>query len=361
MRHFKTGALLKDCFISIVIAAVLFVGFELVVRTWFPQKLRTTFIGGTSLGIKDPAIGHLNQPNAHALVEGPEFTVTYQVNEQGFRDKTLYSAAKPEDTTRILLLGDSFTFGAANSYEDIWPVLVENRLREDGHKVELIKAGVPAFDTRNEVLFLEKYYEKYRPDIVAFVFLPNDLFTNTPISDNPGDTSQQRDTGIRKARDKKSTLHSLTLIKRLLMSSDQLYTQLYLLTSRRAYYETDPNAEVAKQFLETDKLFTRASKFCSDKGCEFMVFSIPQQFQVLAQAKQIEIDGVDPAAIDQTFQKKADESGYRWLPLLPELTRVYKQEGHVLYFRNDGHLNPDGNKVAASFIQQSFSDTLEKR
>jgi hypothetical protein len=63
---------------------------------------------------------------------------------------------------------------------------LERTLQAAGYHADIVKAGVPAYDTRAEVLFLERLYPDYNPDIVALVFLPNDLFTNYPVDHRPG-------------------------------------------------------------------------------------------------------------------------------------------------------------------------------
>ena len=360
----KLTKFLRDALVSLAIAAALFVVLEGATRIFAPQNLRTTYLAGASLGLRDDVVGHVNQPNVHARVEGPEFSVEYKINEQGFRDRSVYSPQKPATVTRILLLGDSFTFGASNAYDDIWPVQVEKEMRDAGQNVELIKAGVPAFDTRTEALYLERIYDLYRPDIVVFVFLPNDLFTNQPISEGTEtgtpDTPPKRDSGVRVASGKKSSLHTLTLLKRILMANDLAFTRLYMMTARRPYFASPPGKMLTEQFRDTSKLLSRAHRFCQQKGCEFLVLSIPQQFQVLAEARHVELEGIDPTRIDTEFKQFADNEGFRWIPVLDDLAEAYRQ-GKDLYFRFDGHLNRDGNQAVAATVTDKFLEILKLR
>ncbi len=360
MRDTKVYSFLRSSLVSVVIAIVVFAGFELVVRYGFPQTMTTIYLGENSLGQRDNFVGHTNRPNVHARIVGPEFDVEYLVNEQGFRDTKVYPPEKTKGVTRILLLGDSFTFGSGSNYDDIWPVLTEKQLIDDGHKVEIIKAGVPGYDTRRQVLYMERLYEEFQPDIVVFVFLPNDLFTNTPIVDASVAPANKRDDGLRNKSDKKSSLHSVTLIKRLLMSNDSLYVQLYLLTGRRSYYSTEPNEEIRNQYAETEKLLTRARRFCDEKGCEFIVLSIPQQFQVLIEGQGSYPEGIDPKLIDTHFETFAEQDGFRWITLLPDLADAYREEDVNLYYRFDGHLNKAGNRVTAGIVSDAFKDVLSQ-
>ena len=263
-----------------------------------------------------------------------------RINQQGFRDASTYSAVAQAGVTRILLLGHSFTFGASNRYEEIWPVTIESGLRDAGHRVEIIKAGVPAYDTRLEVLYLERLVDLYHPDLVVVGFLPNDLFTNTPtnegnIEDLPENSLQSEGDrlqrlGVIAAGDKKSDLQSLILAKRLMMMNDELYAKLYLLTPRGAFFSSPPTDLLKQQINVTRSLLLRAKQFCEKKGCELMVISIPQQFQVIAAAKRVNTENIDPGYIDSALGQTAKDWGVQSIPLLPVLTEAYDATGQDL-------------------------------
>lgn len=354
-----TRSVLRDGAIVLAVTALLFGLVEFGIRLVAPQDVDTTFISGSSLGLRDDLLGHLNRPNSHTVVRAPEYEVEYKVSAQGFRDEATYSPVAAPGVTRVLLLGDSFAFGTGTDYEDIWPVVLERNLRAQGHQVEVIKAGVPAFDTRSEVLYLEQLMERYSPDIAILTFLPNDLFTNRPIV-TAGDAAPSagegdlRKAGVVTTGDKKSDLHSLTLVKRLLMMSDRLYVSLYLMTQRREIFAFPPTDTLTRQIDLTKGLFSRAHDLCRSEGCELMVLSLPQQFQLLADG----VDGIDPAYIDRTFAEMAEERGIQWIALLPILAEAYRVHGQDLYFRYDGHLNPAGNAVVGATLANVVSEWL---
>ncbi len=63
-------------------------------------------------------------------------------NSQGLRAPEI--EPKPVDTLRIIALGDSVTHGWGVEREESYPAQLERILRERGHRVEVINAGVPA-------------------------------------------------------------------------------------------------------------------------------------------------------------------------------------------------------------------------
>jgi len=86
-------------------------------------------------------------------------------NQAGLRDKNRSKKKK----FRILAIGDSFTYGWGVEFSDTFLYLLEYWLG-----IEIIKAGIPGYDTTAERKFLEKYIDFYEPDMVLLCYAPND-------------------------------------------------------------------------------------------------------------------------------------------------------------------------------------------
>lgn len=116
----------------------------------------------------------------------PGFTYGKAVvkNSHGFRDRE-YTMAKPQNTYRILVLGDSFTWGVGLDAEETLPKLLESRLSEEtsSGEVEVINAAIPGYNTVEEFLLLKEEGVKYDPDMVLVVFNLNDIEYLPELSD----------------------------------------------------------------------------------------------------------------------------------------------------------------------------------
>jgi hypothetical protein len=360
MSSTRGHAVIRDAVIVILIVAGLFVAIEGTVRVFWPQKLETDYLGGPSIAVHDEQLGFRLRPGARSTVAGPEYAVDFRINEQGLRDEVHHALPKPAGTTRVLVLGDSFAYGTGNEYDTIWPVLLERSLQADGHAVEIVKAGVPAYDTRTEILYLERIFSSYEPDIVLVTLLPNDLFTNMPIDANLIGHEPPTE-GI---SEKDADLHGVILAKRMLVANDWLYAKLYAFTKRREYFVSPPTAAVRGQIEITKALLARAQAFCRQKGCELAVLSIPQQFQVLVPDDGATL-GVDVDAIDEEFAAFAEQQGFTWLAALQSLRKLYQDEGEDLFYRFDGHLTKRGNEAVVEFLVPAllarFGDRLKQR
>ena len=104
----------------------------------------------------------------------PDATLTFRGNKHGHRGPD-FSARKPEGVYRIVVLGDSFTFGEGVRLEHIFTTRLGEALGERvGEQVEVINAGTGSWGTAEEVRYLEQRVLGWDPDLVVLVFVPND-------------------------------------------------------------------------------------------------------------------------------------------------------------------------------------------
>jgi len=107
---------------------------------------------------------NIRKRNAFWGTDEPAFT-----NAQGLRDGE-HAYARPPGVKRVVVLGDSFTFGVGVDYGERFTELLE---REG---LELINLGVNAYGTDQEVRRYELDGARYEADLVLLVtFLGNDL------------------------------------------------------------------------------------------------------------------------------------------------------------------------------------------
>jgi len=106
-----------------------------------------------------------------------------EINSRGLRDPREYSLEKPRGTFRILVLGDSVTFGHGSVYEHTYPYLVEQRLKQWRPDVrwEVWNAAEPGYNTSQELAQLYEVGPAYKPDLVVVGFYGNDVIDNRPI------------------------------------------------------------------------------------------------------------------------------------------------------------------------------------
>ena len=114
-----------------------------------------------------------------------EFHEKYvRYNKHGYRDYE-YSLQKPEDVFRVLVLGDSQTFGhGIKNLKDTWVKKLEARLRKErgDSKIEVLNMSGPGWNSDTHLYELFKNGFKFNPDLVILAYYHNDI--PFPISVN---------------------------------------------------------------------------------------------------------------------------------------------------------------------------------
>lgn len=100
--------------------------------------------------------------------------IDYRTNRFGLRGEDM-TVHKPAGMARILVLGDSFTFGEGVRFNDTFCEKMEKILVQRlGRAVEVINGGVSAWGTKSEISFLEQVGVSFEPDLIVVAYVLND-------------------------------------------------------------------------------------------------------------------------------------------------------------------------------------------
>jgi len=100
--------------------------------------------------------------------------VRYKINSQGFRGPEL---ARPGESTRVLVYGDSFIQGDFSQTEDTFTEQLRGRLaRKMGKSVEVVNAGVEGYGPDQELRRMEDELPTLKPNLVIVaIYAGNDF------------------------------------------------------------------------------------------------------------------------------------------------------------------------------------------
>lgn len=165
----------------IILGLVLAFGFtELIVRFYL---FHTRTISDKDCRQKDEWLHHSLVPNSTCRSKTKEWDIEFKVNSLGLRDSE-YSIEKPENTYRILMLGDSFTEGYGVQLKDIFSKIVEEKLNlQDKERFEVINTGITGYSPLLEYLYLKKYGLEFDPDLVVMNFSMTDFYDDLIYGD----------------------------------------------------------------------------------------------------------------------------------------------------------------------------------
>lgn len=107
---------------------------------------------------------------------GTTFGKPVQTNVDGFRDRD-FAIPKPADIYRVLVLGDSFTWGWGLDVDETIPKLIEKDLtvQSAASHVEVINASDPGANTVEQLMLLKDKGLKYEPDMILVIYNLNDI------------------------------------------------------------------------------------------------------------------------------------------------------------------------------------------
>jgi lysophospholipase L1-like esterase len=166
LRLFKFALLLVSLIIGLLIAEV---ALRLIGYT-YPLFYTTDTVRGYAL---QPGMSGWYRKEGESYV---------RINGDGQRDRE-HAKAKPADTLRIAVLGDSYAEALQVPLEDAFPVVMEGRLQScpafKGKLIEVLNFGVSGYGTAQELLTLREKVWDYAPDIVLLA-----VTTNNDITDN---------------------------------------------------------------------------------------------------------------------------------------------------------------------------------
>lgn len=248
--------------------------------------------------------------NAHVVYTGWRLKippVEHEVNTLGFRGRAV-PRERSASTTRIALIGDSFTYGQGVGVDETIAAQLEAILRTaSGTDTEVLNFGMPGLNVEEVVEQFDRFASQWRPDIVLYLVFGNDL-----------------ERGI--CRGVAELLVAEGWRARLVYASHLVRISYMLWKEATMPEETSPNtSELVGRFItETRRLASLATRDDSRLGLVFLGWPLGRPTEEMVQGlSQIRVPALDVSLI------------------------LSRPENHI---PNDGHLTPEASRVVAEEI-----------
>jgi lysophospholipase L1-like esterase len=304
----------------------------------------------------------------------PELPSRIRVNSLGFRGREIAEAKAP-GTLRVMVLGDSYTFGDHVNTEEAWPARLEESLTQRiaglpvkgapvrgaeirmevtlgeaasaarrPSSVEVINAGVNGFGILDEERLWEKAGERLRPDIVVITFSPNDF----PDMARPALMyDQMRSNAGLKSRFLIGPLLRLAQHTAIFNGLQILRARMIVAWARRASHQEEGSAREREDEWTAGwrGAFMRLAAEIKGQGRRVLLVIYPSYPHVV---------GAEPLRAGADLPGWAQEAGVESLDLLPALQKA-AQDGERLYLVPlDSHPAPAGHRVAAEAVAEKL-------
>jgi len=353
--------------------AVALAGAELFLR-YQKKSIQQSDTMDPGLVIYDSHLGWKLAPRWQGGHRHHDFDVRYSTNAYGFRGNF---DARGGGRVRYAVVGDSFTFGLGANDADTFVA----RLNASAPAGRLyLNFGVPGYSTDQEYILLRRRVFDFTPRVVMLVtYLGNDLFDNQlpfplqadhakPYFELAGGKLVLKNVPVphvtkppgQAAVDlRRVVLGELppqrnTLLRRI--GNTELFQlvqrSLGLGTERRDLFPV-----FAKRFAGAlrlyDALLEQTRALCRRNEARLVLV-------LLAGRSFVERPGSNSSQFQDFFRRRladtARRHGIAVLDLAAHLKRYSHEKDVRLYYPNEGHLTPEGNRVAAAFLARRIDE-----
>jgi hypothetical protein len=141
-------------------------------RNWVQEHQKNGMEAYYAFDMYDASKGWIAKPNLRDVKTF--YNKTLNTNSKGLRGKRDFPYTKNKNKVRILILGDSFTFGDEVSDDETYSAYLQAMLPH----TEIINMGVHGYGHDQMLILLKEEGIKYQPDIVILGFLALDMSRN---------------------------------------------------------------------------------------------------------------------------------------------------------------------------------------
>lgn len=311
------------------------------------------------LNAASETFGRLNMANRSGAKQTSEFSTHVRVNSRGLRGPEI-PYAKPAGTYRVLVIGDSFTFGAQVEEDQTFVARLGEYLRAEADRVgvntpeiETINAGVDGWNTHNELAWLKAEGVRYDPDLVILMY-----YTGNDPGENFDWAKALKRNGVNAEPDPVPTMQEL---RKSLAGASAVYTLFETgvvakLVPLPAQTDLDTSPVRARRSMDPDRkergweisgdLISQLRQFSDDRDFRLVVVGIPTVEHVM-----------EPERSPTPIVAIARNAGADVVDLLEPFQATSSEFRDTLYFPKDKHWTPTGHALAAEHVAAEIVDS----
>jgi lysophospholipase L1-like esterase len=291
------------------------------------------------------------------------------INSFGLRSPEI-AVPKPPGTYRVLLLGDSFTFGLRVRDDEVFAQRLEERLRTDrsGGAVEVINAGVISYCPLLEYLQYRHQLHILEPDLVVLNFDMSDVqdhlaYSRYAVVASDGTPLYVSEPSLRRGPSAMPELLFFDWIARRVRGirgrvESTLEGISFVRDADRYLWAVDGGPEMADEARLAFAPIADLDRLLKHHGVPLLLATYPQPWQVAADATPLppirDQYGIGRNTVhlnDRSFQKLERFAAEHGLPFL-NATAAFRSAPSPagLFLASDFHFTPRGHQLYADLL-----------
>ena len=284
------------------------------VRTTPGQHHQTFKFNGPIWAQSDPVLGWT------------AYKMEPDINSQGFRDpKDFDQIDLNSGKIRVMILGDSFIYGANVEANQNIPGLLHSKLKD---QYEIFNLGVPGWGIDQMYLAFQQYHDIIKPDIVILAFIDDDV--NRVLESYRGAEKMSKPSFVLKDGQlvPRSAISKSQLVLNRLMKKSIFFSfimrEIYLMQEARPM---------------VSYIFRNIAQETQQNNEKFVALRIPTQDHA---------NPINPNRYLNNFESMFAGTEVLYLEPAAEITQIPNWNND--FYLDDGHMNLAGNQFLADYI-----------
>jgi lysophospholipase L1-like esterase len=323
------------------------------------------------LGIRSWTLHHAYRPGYSSPI--------VHTNSFGLRSPEV-AVPKPAGTFRILLLGDSFTFGFRVRDDEVFARRLEERLRiADGFSsVEVVNAGVLSYCPLLEYLQYRHHLHILEPDLVVLNFDMSDVqdhldYSRDAVVSNDGVPLFVTEPSLRKSASAMPDLLSFQWVARHVNAAKRRVESTvegvpFARDLDRYAWTLDHGPDLDREVQSTLAPIADLSGLLQHHSIPLVLATYPQPWQVSADATPLppirEQYGIGMNTVhlnDRPFRKLETFAAEHRIPFV-NATKAFRQDPQPasLFLASDFHFSPRGHELYAEVLARYVSEHFRR-
>jgi lysophospholipase L1-like esterase len=286
----------------------------------------------------NPDIEAIGNPLTTGIYSGAEVSF----NSLGLRDRE-FAVDRAPNVSRIIVLGDSITFGQGVpqdlTYPKVTEALLNRSLLGPERSVEVMNFGIPGYNTLHELAQLRETGLRYQPDLVVVGFLYNDVLPSSKAQ------STSEPEGLRSSinRNIRALKKSSLLYARISPAVGEIVRRLggkgfgQVGAFKYKYVDGDPD------WLRVQSALLEMKELGEKRGFEVVVLIIPAMANCVEESYPLKEYHEAVAAFSKA-------NGILHLDLLPKFWGIDARKFWVS--PSDGHPNAEAHRLMAETLTE---------